>query len=251
MITDTEGIVLKQVKAVGGRRMLIIFSKKFGKISVGTSINEGRKNKSALEIKPFTYAEYELFKSKDIYNLNSGRTIRSYMGIGDDMGRFVAASYVLELTERLLPDEVPQPRLFNLLQAFLEEMETRSQKHDTLLLAFMVKALDCIGMFPELGCCSRCGKQSENSKIFSIKDGGIICPDCKNEIKNQDNEALIYDTDFDIIQILGYFKKEHLRNFKKIALDDNISKELKKILRNYLKYHLDIYNLKSEELDIL
>ena len=41
MITDTEGIVLRQVKAAGGRRMISLFSRKFGKISVGASINEG------------------------------------------------------------------------------------------------------------------------------------------------------------------------------------------------------------------
>ena len=36
MITDTEGIILKQVKTVNGRTMLVMFSRKFGKISVGT-----------------------------------------------------------------------------------------------------------------------------------------------------------------------------------------------------------------------
>lgn len=43
MITDTEGIVLRQVKAAGGRRMVLLFSRKFGKISVGSSAAEGGK----------------------------------------------------------------------------------------------------------------------------------------------------------------------------------------------------------------
>ena len=53
MITDTEAIVLRQVKTVGGRRMILLFSKKFGKISVGTNATEGGKSKSALAIRPF------------------------------------------------------------------------------------------------------------------------------------------------------------------------------------------------------
>ena len=48
MITDTEGIILKQVKTVNGRTMLVMFSRKFGKISVGTNLTGAGKNKSSL-----------------------------------------------------------------------------------------------------------------------------------------------------------------------------------------------------------
>ena len=63
MIVETEGVVLKQVKTVNGRKMLTIFTKKYGKVSVGTNLTEGGKNKTALSIRPFTYANYEFFKS--------------------------------------------------------------------------------------------------------------------------------------------------------------------------------------------
>ena len=53
MITDTEGIVLRQVKAAGGRRMISCFRENSGKISVGASINEGGRNKTALAAESF------------------------------------------------------------------------------------------------------------------------------------------------------------------------------------------------------
>ena len=102
MITDTEGIVLRQVKAMGGRRMISLFSKKYGKISVGTSINEGGRNKTALAIKAFSYGKYELFKNRDNYNLNNGQVLKSYYGIGEDIDKYMAASYVLEFTDKVL-----------------------------------------------------------------------------------------------------------------------------------------------------
>ena len=141
MITDTEGIILKQVKTVNGRTMLVMFSRKFGKISVGTNLTGAGKNKSALATRPFTYGEYELFKGRDVYNLNSGRVIKSYFDIGDDLDKYMAASYVLELTDRLLMEEDPQPKLFGDLQGFMEAIEKRRRKADTLILAYIVKAL--------------------------------------------------------------------------------------------------------------
>ena len=127
MLTDTEAIVLRQVKTVNGRRMLLLFSQKYGKISVGSNLTESGKNKSALPQRPFSYGRYELFKGRESYNLNRGQVIKSYYGIGEDLDKYMAASYVLELTEKLLADELPQPALFRLLLEFLDALEKRGQ----------------------------------------------------------------------------------------------------------------------------
>ena len=66
MQTDTEGLVLRQVKTADGRRMLLLFTRKYGKISVGTGLSErSTRSRAALSIRPFTYGRYQLFKSRD------------------------------------------------------------------------------------------------------------------------------------------------------------------------------------------
>ena len=100
MITDTEGIVLRQVKAMGGRRMISLFSQKYGKISVGTSINEGGRNKTALSVKAFSYGKYELFKSRDNYNLNNGQVLKSYYGLGEDLDKYIDGITAKDLMKR-------------------------------------------------------------------------------------------------------------------------------------------------------
>lgn len=243
MITDTEGIVLRQVKTLNGRRMLLLFSRKLGKISVGTSLTEGGKNKSALAVRPFTYGRYELFKSRDSYSFNSGQVIKSFYCLGEDLDKYAAASYVLELTEKLLAEDLPQPRIFSLLLEFLDSLERRKEKHDTLVMAYMVKVLDIMGTMPQLDECCLCGSK-EADRFFSIPDGGMICESCAAD---RSNEPLIYDTNFGIVNILKYFKKEPLGAFEKIALDEGILKKLQIIMKGYMSYHLDIGKLKSEE----
>ena len=255
MVTDTEAIVLRQVKTLNGRRMLLLFSRKFGKISVGTSLTEGGKNKSALAVRPFTYGRYELFKSRDSYSLNSGQVIRSFYSLGEDLDKYMAGSYVMELTEKLLAEDLPQPRLFALLLEFLENLERRSAKHDTLVMAYMVKALDIMGTMPELDQCCVCGCR-EAKRFFSVSEGGIICDSCAVKAqKNQPpkggtpaNEPLIYDTNIGIENILKYFQKETLGTFEKIALDDDILEKQKAIIKSWMSYHLYVGKLKSEDL---
>lgn len=248
MIKNTEAIVLRQIKAANGRRMIVLFSKTLGKISVGTNLTEGGKNKTALSIRPFTYGRYELFSVRDNHNLNSGQVIKSFFSLGEDLDKFMAASYALELTDRLLPEDLPSPALFDVLLSFMEELELREKKHDTLVLAYMVKALDIMGAMPELDSCVMCGEPGPK-RYYSVKQGGMICPKCCEELMNTDNEPLIYDTDFGIVDILKYFRDKPVSSFRKLALDDSVQKKLKNILREHFAYHLEIAKLKSEEME--
>lgn len=251
MLINTEGIVFRQIKASSGRRMVLLFTKKYGKISAGTSITERGRTKAALALSPFVYGNYELFKNREYYNLNSGEAKKSFYSIGEDIDKYMYASFILELTDKLIPEEVPQPKLFNLLLDFLEALEKRKQSYETLVLAYEVKALELLGTFPEMDCCTCCGKK-EKMKYFSVKDGGMVCCSCNTKkhtnVDNTKSDTLIFEPKFDIVDILKYFSRYPLYMFEKIELDAEVAKELQRILRAYMSYHLDIGTLKSESI---
>lgn len=244
MYTETEGIILKQTKIVGGRRMLVVFTKKYGKISAGSSINEKGRNKSALVLRPFTYGKYDIYKSGDKYHINGGEVLSSHYRIGEDIDKYMCASYVMEFTEKLLPEDGPAPELFLLLSEFLDMMERRSRKYETLVAAYQMKALKYSGSAPRLDGCILCGNK-DNLNSFSISDGGLVCSQCR---LLSGNEQLINDVDFDIVNVLRYLTDNPLSNFERLALDDRTLHKLQIILKGYLSYHLDINSLKSEEL---
>ena len=47
MKADTEGIVLRETKTSYNRRMILLFTREYGKISAGTNLGERGKSKSA------------------------------------------------------------------------------------------------------------------------------------------------------------------------------------------------------------
>lgn len=245
MLTDTEGIIFKQVKTVNGRRILLLFSKKYGKISAGTNISEKGKNKSSLALRPFTYGRYELYKNRNNYHINSTDVIRSYYRIGENVEKYMHCSYALEFTEKILQEEAPAPGIFRLILDFFDVMEKRSRKYSTLLLAYQIKVLQESGSMPQIKQCVLCGKNDE-AVIFSIKEGGILCKNCCLKYPNIENDTLIYNIDFGIVNVLQYIMNSPLRNFENLALDDKIQKHLHIIIKSYIVYHLDITELKSE-----
>ena len=241
MFTESEGIVLRQTKISGGRRMILIFTKKFGKISAGTQLNERGKGKQALAIRPFTYANYQLFKRGDYFNINGAETLKSFYRIGEDVDKFMNASYALELTDKLVAEGEPAPGLFNLTVDLLSEMENRKTKFETLLLGYVVKSLKQVGLLPELNVCTRCGEKKPPA-FFSIKDGGIVCGDCLTAA----NDSLIYSIDFGIIDVLNYFLSHPMESLSKLALEDELAKRILKMMTEHARYHLDFGELKSE-----
>lgn len=247
MYTESEGIILRQIKATAGRRMVLMFSQKYGKISLGTSMNEGRsKSKSALAIRPFTYGRYELFKNRDYYNMNGAEVINSFYSFGEDIDKFFAASYCLELTEKVLLEEDPQPRLFSILVDLLRALEKRKTAFDTLTIAYMVKVLKETGTMPVMNHCAICEK-TENLTSFSVREGGMICKECAGKKEESNSpDKLIFTPEFDILNVIGYFAEKPISAFEKVALKDRDAAELMTILKEYFSYHLDIGKLKSE-----
>ncbi|TDP54589.1 DNA repair protein RecO [Aminicella lysinilytica] len=247
MYLNSEGIIFRQTKATGGRRMILLFTKKYGKISVGTSMSEKARTKSSLAMRPFTYGNYQIFQGRTYYNLDKADTIKSFYGIGEDLDKFMYGSYVLELTEKLVPEELAQPAIFDLLIEFMEQLELRKKSCETLVLAYEVRILKILGMFPELRSCVSCGSKEELD-YFSVRDGGIMCRNCAEKLRSEGEDSLIYDGKFGIVDILNYFASNSLGSFSKIALDDGIADRLQVIIKEYISYHLDVGNLKSESL---
>jgi len=247
LLTDTEAIVLRQVKTSYGRRMVLLFSKKYGKISAGTSIGERGKSKSSLALRPFTYGRYELYKNRDSYNINSAEVIRSHYKIGENVDKYMNGAYVLEFTEKVVAEEMPSQAIFTLLTDFFDLLENREKGIGTLVLAYQVKLLRYLGVMPELEQCAVCG-QKKTPAAFSVEEGGIVCENCVKSIQNSLNHALIYQAGFDIVNIIKFFAVNSLKTIENLALKEETGKRLQQIIREYAAYYLDASGIKSEEL---
>ena len=248
MIISAEGIVLRQRKIANNRRMIVLFTKQYGKLSAGTSVNERSRSKAALALRPFTYAEYDIFKGREAYSINSAQVNKSFYSIGEDIDRFLNASAFIEYLDKVLEENVPAPKLFELSLEFLQSVSECRKGTDTLLYAFIVKTFRMLGVAPDISCCVNCGKApdrfGEGFKMFSVSGGGIICPECAEEEKRE-ADSLIYRPDFDIIDMLRYFESKPLKTFEKVDLKPEVRNEVREILSEYTDRYLGVDVLRS------
>lgn len=241
MIVNAEGIVLRQRKIANNRRMIVLFTRQYGKITAGTSINERSRSRAALALRPFTHAEYDLFKGREAYSINSATVLHSYYSIGEDINRYMTASSFLEYLEKVLDEGTAMPGLFKLSMEFLESISVAKSSAETLLFAFIVKSLRMLGVMPEIKRCVNCGKDIQEMArplMFSVSSGGVICPDCAS-LENHGGPALIYKPSFDIIGVVRFFESKPLKAFEKIDLKKEDAKVVREIIANYVERYLD------------
>ena len=253
MITDTRAIVLRQVRTINSRRVISLFTEEFGKIAAGVTVSERGKGKASLALRPFAYGNYELFKSRDFFNLNKGQVIKSFYGLGQDVDRYMAAARGMELLDKVLPEWQPSKRLFDMTVDFLTIMEERKNRFDTVLRGFEAKVLMEAGFFPDLTGCVSCGKQGE-AAYLSVPDGGILCGECgeKALLEARTAEAmqglkpLIFKVDSAIIDILVFYVDHPLTKLAKLALTEDMEVRVGEIMDGLLAYHLDLERRASD-----
>lgn len=245
MNITTSGIVLKQQNIAGGRRMIVLLTPDYGKISCGTSLPQnGGKGKNGLALRPFTLGRYELKRQNDLFFLNGAETLQSHYSLGENVDKFFVAAGMLERTDALLPENEPAPDVYRLLVDFLEILEKRPKRFDLIGLAYQAKLLPLSGTCPELTNCVLCGRPAGDGAAFSIESGGAVCKACAEA--SQSKERLHRSDRFAIIEMLRYLVNCPVSSVQGLDADPDAVIALADLLNGYYAYHLELRELNSD-----
>ena len=141
--------------------------------------------------------------------VQDAQTVRMFQSFLEDLELFAWGSYLLEYTDAVLPQETPNPELFDLLIGTLEELDSQKSVLP-LVLGYQLDALSLSGYEPNLLSCVDCGAEIPGESYFSVMRGGAVCGDCST----QKNSSLISrqfledrdSMDVYLSQVLKYIK---------------------------------------------
>ncbi len=125
---------------------------------------------------PFTYGYFLVQQGRGMGTLQQGEIIDSMRSIREDIFTTAYASFIMELTDKLIEDEAPKPHLFALLQQALQAI---SEEYDPEAISLFVewKLLPTAGIYPVLHQCAHCGA-TDGEFAFSFVQIGFLCHRC-------------------------------------------------------------------------
>lgn len=178
MLKQIEGIVLKS-KAYGEtHKLMTIFTKDAGKISaISRGANKPKSRLSAVS-QMFIRAEFLLYYTKGLSTVQQGQITDSYRQIREDIIKTAYASYIIELTDKILETRQPDPYIYGQLQQTLTWINNEDDFMIPLIM-LELKLYEKGGFAPILDRCVSCGNDTSLS-AFSIGEGGLLCTSCRS-----------------------------------------------------------------------
>ncbi len=172
-LVKTEGIVLRETKYGEQDKMLTVFTKDWGTVSVSArGVRGGKRRCTGAGL--FCYSRFVLFEGKNSYQLNECELIRSFHRISEDLLTMSCGAYLCEITSgEQLQNESLMKLLLNALAMLEEKKEVWKVKG-----VFELRAAAEMGFAPNLFCCIHCGEEN-TLHYFSFQAGGVVCDDCK------------------------------------------------------------------------
>lgn len=188
-----EAIILRSKEVPSGARVATLLSAEEG--IVEAFVFGGGKSKLRSLASPWHYGRAWIYRdtAKGLIKLTDFDPLREYQGIRGNLDAIAAASFASEFiiaTSALGGDWADALSLVSDALATLDEAAARvgpqaalnvdSRAVDRAVALFTVRALEAMGMMPDLDECSSCAGAIRHDAVhsYSRRTGGFVCPHC-------------------------------------------------------------------------
>lgn len=178
-----DAMVIRQADFSESSRVVTFFSREFGKLSL---LAKGAKRlkgpfDAALDLLSTCRIVFIRKSSGALGILTQAQLSRRFAPIQNDINSFYGGYYVADLLNGLTEDFDPDPGVFDLAAATLEQLGDPETQSLRAIVTFEVKLLGHIGLFPDLAACSVCGEPVANSSKMAhwVGQGGLLCAHCR------------------------------------------------------------------------
>lgn len=233
---SNEGLVIKQINFGEADRILTIFTRSQGKISVVAKGVRKINSRRAGSLELLNRIKFFAHDNGKLPILTEASSLESFKAIKADLGKLSLAYLMLELIDQFLPEGESYTNLYDQLTLFLTAISrNRDKDRDRVLAAsFQIKLLREMGYLPELYRCIRCGKKlSESNHFLSPHLGGLVDAVCSK------GSLVGRSIGVDSIKIIRFINSEPVERISQLKLSEIDIGEICRLLNLYTTYHLD------------
>lgn len=176
-------------------------------------------------------------------HIEKATLIQPFLGLRESGARFGLACYVLELFDRFAPEGGPREDMARLFQFALGTLGAIDQAQPDLRMRILIelRALDALGLRPELQHCVRCGRTPEGSGQigFHIPDGGAVCGACSVRLEG------VLPVHWGTLRALHHGLQLDLSQLERLALSPGALREAAYLVSRFQRFHVGV-TLRSE-----
>ncbi len=144
----SEGVVLARRHFGEADRILVLYTKNFGRISLIAKGVRRPKSRKRGHIEVFNYLKFQAISGKGLDIMTEAEVIEDFKEIRKNLNRISLAYYFAEVLGRITHERDPNEELFDLILDHLESLKS-VKRLKALRLDFIYKLLTLMGYWPE------------------------------------------------------------------------------------------------------
>lgn len=230
---QTEAVIIKKTKLGEADRILTLYTLDMGKIQgVAKGIRRPR-SKLAGHLELLTYSQVTFARGRSLDTIIGSQTIESFLPLKSDLNLIAYTLYLTELVNQFTAEHIENQALFRLLIETMHRLD-KASNIEILLRYFELHLLDTSGYRPQLQECVMCRQPLQPvTNLFSSSAGGMLCPDCRR------NQEVVLSVSVDGLKVLRWLQDGDFDAAMRLKIDNNLSRELETVTRNYIKFVLE------------
>jgi len=180
-LRETEAIVLRTYRLGEADKIASLFTRQLGRLRAVAQGALRPKSRYGGTLEPLSYLRLWIFEreNRDLLRLNSAEIIESFFDMQKDYRVQLAAQFLSEVADRLLPEREVNERIFRLLLTVLRALK-HSGEVTRPLLYFDYWMVRLGGFLPDFDACSSCGRAlGEEGGYFSRGSETLFCAHCQ------------------------------------------------------------------------
>ncbi len=231
---QTDAIVIKKTKLGEADTILTFYTPNLGKIQGFAKSLRKTKSKMAGHLELLTHSQVSFARGRNLDTITGSQTIDSFVPLKTDFRLMSYALYVIELVNQFTPEHYEDYKLFQLLLDTLKNL-CQTEDVEMVLRYFEIHLLNEAGYRPQLQHCVNCRKELEpviNS--FSPASGGILCPECSYK-----SASILFSLSVNALKVFRFFQSNDYGTAARLKVPPELSAELEKVMRGYIRYLLE------------
>ncbi len=240
MIVHTEAVVLRGMAFRESSRIVTLFTKKKGKISVLAKGARRMKSQFGSTLQPMSHVQavYYYRPSRTLQVLSECSHVRPNHRISSSIEKLNVGLRVVELMQALLQEEEPDPQLFRLLVNVLTHLDGAEQNAEHLLYGFQMHLAAGLGFAPDFDS-GLVDRLDEGGGLLTLDTGTILPAGVEAAPARPASRAAL--------QAFAFFARSALDAVTQVCLPAAVARELSSLIEVYMRFHVEeAYPVRSE-----
>jgi DNA repair protein RecO (recombination protein O) len=186
VIVKTEAVILHGMKYRESSKILRMYTRQFGKISVIAKGARQPRSRFGSALEPMSHVSAVFYKKdqRELHLLTQCDLVSSYRSIANSVERLAPAMAIVELVDSAAHPDEPNEGLFSALVDSLRAIDDATTNHSHILYSFELKLSDVLGFRPNLSTCAGCGNPLRVETVAAtgaelhLSAGGVLCAQC-------------------------------------------------------------------------